>query len=135
MQHAPKPILNASLPAQFRQIRIELAREPGHPEGDTNISYVIVAPLNANGKINAGLWRQYSEACRIARLRPKAEVDTGHLVQRRGGVWAFHYEQAPSMPDEVGFHFSDERFVAGEYVSINEGGKMHTYRVVSVSHL
>jgi len=28
-----KPILNASLPAQFRQIRIALAREPDHPEG------------------------------------------------------------------------------------------------------
>ena len=39
------------------------------------------------------------------------------------------------MPDEVGFHFADERFVTGEYVSINEGGKMHTFRVVSVSHL
>ncbi len=135
MQHAPKPILNASLPAQFRQIRIELAREPGHPEGDTEVAYVIVAPLNANGRINAKLWRQYREACRVARLRPEAEVDTGHLVQRSGGVWTFHYEQAPGMPDEVGFHFSDERFVAGEYVSINEGGKMHTYRVASVSHL
>jgi hypothetical protein len=135
MQHAPKPILNASLPAQFRQIRIELAREPGHPEGDAEVAYVIVAPLNANGKINAKLWRQYREACRIARLRPEAEVNTGHLIQRPGGVWAFHYERAPSMPDEVGFHFSDERFVAGEYVSINEEGKMHTYRVASVSHL
>ena len=30
---------------------------------------------------------------------------------------------------------ADERFVAGEYVSINEGGKMHTYRVAAVSHL
>ena len=39
------------------------------------------------------------------------------------------------MPDEVGFHFADERFVSREYVSINEAGKMHTYRVASVSHL
>jgi hypothetical protein len=39
------------------------------------------------------------------------------------------------MPDDVGFHFADERFVAGEYVSIGEAGKMHTYRVASVSHL
>ena len=43
----PKPILNTSLPAQFRQIRIELAREPGHPEGDAAVAYVIVAPLDA----------------------------------------------------------------------------------------
>ena len=115
----PKPILNTSLPAQFRQIRIELAREPGHPEGDTGFAYVIIAP------------REHREACRIARLRPDKEDDHGHLVHRGGG-WAFHYTNTP---DEVGFHFADERFVAEEYVSINEGGKMHTYRVASVSHL
>jgi hypothetical protein len=39
------------------------------------------------------------------------------------------------VPAEVGFHFADERFIAGEYVSINEGGKPRTYRVASVSHL
>ena len=39
------------------------------------------------------------------------------------------------LPDEVGYHFADERFVVGEYVSINESGKMHTYRVTSVSYL
>jgi hypothetical protein len=49
-----------------------------------------------------------------------------------GSGWASHYAD---VPDEVGFHFADERFVPDEYVSINEVGKMHTYRVVSVSHL
>jgi hypothetical protein len=64
-------------------------------------------------------------------LRPDQDDQHGHLVHRGNG-WAIHY---PDMPDEVGFHFADERFVAGEYVSINEGRKMHTYRVASVSHL
>lgn len=127
----PKPILNASLPAQFRQIRIELAREPDHPEGDTGFAYVIVAPLDANDRIDPKLWREHREACRITRFRPDQDDRHGHLVHRGGG-WAFHYA---GTPDEVGFHFADERFVPGEYVSINEGAKMHTYRVVSVSHL
>ena len=43
----PKPILNASLPPQFRQFRLALAREPGHPEGDAEVAYIIVAPLNS----------------------------------------------------------------------------------------
>ena len=43
----PKPILNASLPAQFRQFRLALAREPGHPEGDAGVAYIIVAPLDS----------------------------------------------------------------------------------------
>ena len=127
----PKPILNTSLPAQFRQIRIELAREPGHPEGDTGYAYVIIAPLDADDRINPQLQREHREACRITRLRPHQDDQHGHLVHSGGG-WAFSYADTP---DEVGYHFADERFVAGEYVSINEFGKMHTYRVVSVSHL
>ena len=127
----PKPILNTSLPAQFRQIRIELAREPGHPEGDTGCAYVIIAPLDADDRIDPKLQREHREACRITRFRPHQDDQHGHLVHRGGG-WAFSYADTP---DEVGYHFADERFVSGEYVSINESGKMHTYRVASVSHL
>src|SRR5947207_15876430 len=130
----PKPILNASLPVQFRQIRIELAREPSHPGGDPGVAYVI-APLDADDRIDPPLWREHREACRIARLRPDRPDDHGHLVHRQGGAWAFRYDSGANMPDEVGFHFADESFVPGEYVSINEGGKMHTYRVAAVSHL
>ncbi|MGB9117030.1 hypothetical protein [Bradyrhizobium sp.] len=131
----PKPILNTSLPAQFRQIRIELAREPGHPEGDAAVGYVIVAPLDANDRIDARLWREHREACRIARLRPDEDDALGHLVHRPGGGWAFHYDAGADVPDEVGVHLADERFVLGEYVTIKEASKTHTYRVVVVSHL
>jgi hypothetical protein len=120
----PKPILNTSLPAQFRKIRIELAREPGHPEGDS-----------ADDRIESVLWRQHREACRIARLRPHQQDDHGHLVHRQGDSWAFHYDAGANTPDEVGFHFADQRFVTSEYVTINEGGKPHTYRVVTVNRL
>ena len=51
----------------------------------------------------------------------------------RASGWAFQYDA--NVPDEVGVHFADERFVLGEYVSVNEAGKTHTYRVVVVSHL
>jgi hypothetical protein len=133
MPNSPKPILNTSLPPQFRQIRIELAREPGHPEGDASFGYVIVAPLDANDRIDPAIWRAHREACRITRLRPNEEDDHGHLVHRQGGGWVLHYES--NKPDASGFHFAEERFVSGEYVSINEGGTMYTYRVASVSRL
>src|ERR1700675_2106622 len=134
MQNAnPKPILNTSLPAQFRQIRIELAREPGHPEGDSAVAYAIVAPLDADDRIEPLLWRKHREACRIARLRPDHQDDHGHLVHRQGGSWAFHYDTAANAPDELGFHFADQHFTIGEYVTINEDGKPHTYRVGSVN--
>jgi hypothetical protein len=131
----PKPILNASLPAQFRQIRIALAREPGHPEGDDEVAYIFVAPIDAEGRIDPKLWRTHREACRVARLRPNQQDEHGHLVYHPGGAWGFHYDGKASLPDDAGYHFAEERFVVGEYVSINERGKMHTYRVTSMSYL
>jgi len=96
---------------------------------------VIVAPLNTDDRIDPKLWRKHREACRIARLRPGQEDDHGHLVHRPCGGWSLHYDTPDHMPDEVGFHFAEERFISGEYVSINEGGKLHTYRVVSITRL
>jgi hypothetical protein len=130
-----KPILNASLPAQFRQIRIALAREPGHPDGDDEVAYIFVAPVDAEGRIDSKLWRVHRDACRVARQRPNEEGQLGHLVYHADGAWGFHYDDEANLADEAGYHFADERFVVGEYVSINERGKMHTYRVTTVSHL
>jgi hypothetical protein len=130
-----KPILNTSLPSQFRQIRLVLAREPGHPEGDAAVAYVIVAPLDPSDRIDTGLWRAHRDACRVARLRPNEDDALGHLIHRKDGGWAFHYDSGDAVPDEVGVHLADERFVPGEYVAIQEGGKTHTYRVSVVSHL
>ncbi|NVN88002.1 MAG: hypothetical protein HXX15_18135 [Rhodopseudomonas sp.] len=129
------PILNTSLPSRFRQIRLELAREPGHPDGESAIAYVIVAPLSEDDRIDAEMWKKHREACRVARLRPDQDDSLGHLMHRPGGSWAFQYDLAGDTPDEAGYHFADERFVQGEYVSINEEGTMHTFRVMSVSRL
>ncbi len=130
-----KPILNASLPAQFRQIRIVLAREPSHPQGDDEIAYIFVAPVDPDGRIDQKLWRAHREACRVARQRPGEEDQFGHLVHHAGGTWGFHYDDETKLPNEAGYHFADERFVVGEYVSINERCKMHTYRVTTVSYI
>lgn len=130
-----KPILNASLPLRFRQIRIVLAREPGHPQGDDDVAYIFVAPVDADGRIEPKLWQAHREACRVVRQRPNEQDKNGHLVRQPGGSWRFHYEGEANLPDEAGYHFADERFVVGEYVSINERGKMHAYRVTTVSHL
>jgi hypothetical protein len=131
----PKPILNVSLPAQFQRIGIVLAREPGHPDGDDEVAYIFVAPVDADGRIDSKLWRAHREACRVARQRPNEADQLGHLVHHAGGPWGFHYDDDANLPGEAGYHFADERFVVGEYVSINERGKMHTYRVTTVSHL
>ncbi len=122
------------LPSSFRRIRLELAREPGHPEGSSKIGYVFVAPLNSDNRIDAELWRSHRDDCRVVRFRPRDE-DVGHLVHKPGGAWAFHYDVHGDAEDETGFKFGNETFVIGEYVSIKEADTMHTFRVTSVEHL
>ena len=119
------------LPHSFRRIRLELAREAEHPAGSRRHGYVFVAPLDAAGRIDAALWKRHRDECRVVRFRPNDE-DVGHLVHMPGGSWAFHYDVDGDEPDEPGYRFGDERFRPGEYVSIKEREKMHTFRVSSV---
>ena len=94
----PRPILNTSLPPQFRQIRIELAREPGHPEGNASVAYSIVAPLDADGRIDQNLWRAHRDACRIARRRPNEEDEHGHRRTIRAAPGVFTMTATSSCP-------------------------------------
>ena len=62
-------------------------------------------------------------------MRPDRQDDHGHLVHRQGGSWAFHYDTGANTPDEVGFHFADERFVTSEYAPIDEGDQAGSARL------
>jgi hypothetical protein len=121
------------LPAEFVQIRLELAREPGHPEGDHRTGYDVVAPLDGEGRLMPDLWRSHQDQCRVRRFHDSEGDRVGRLRRHPGGSWYFDYDQDRQSDDESGFRLSDERFITGEYVSIRDDHhKMHTYRVVSV---
>ena len=75
---------------------------------------------------------RHAESCGNVRTSKTRTVTS---CASRAAAGGFHYEGEANLPDEAGYHFADERFVVGEYVSINERGKMHTYRVTTVSHL
>lgn len=126
----------SKLPRAFRKIRLELAREKGHPAGSSGYGYTLVAPLSADRGIDAELWKSHRDACRVVRFRPTGDDEVGHLVRRSGGsaggTWTFHYDIRGVASDDAGYHFQDEHFEVGEYVSIREDNTMHTYRVVSV---
>lgn len=121
-----------ALPRSFRKIRLELAREKGHPAGSAGRGYIIVAPLDRDRRFDPAVWKDYREACRVVRFRPGEDDDIGHLVHRPGGSWAFRYDIRGDEGDEAGYHFKDERFEVGEYVSVREADTTHTYRVMLV---
>jgi len=123
---------NTSLPREFRYIRLERARDHDHPEGDSKTTYILIAPLDAESRIDAEAWRQHKEACRVVRKRPDSEDNLGHLVHGPGGSWRFHYDVAGNTSDESGYHFGGDKFEPGEYLSVREADGVNLYRVVSV---
>lgn len=120
-----------TLNAKFRHVHMELAREKGHPDGDRGDGYDILAPLDDEGRLDAGQWKTNRDACRVRRFRPGETDRIGLLKRKPGGAWYFDYEEGEA-DDELGFRFNDERFVPGEYVSLTNAGETHTYRIVSV---
>jgi hypothetical protein len=121
----------SELPRNFRRIRLELARERGHPSGSGRDGYEFVAPLTTDGHIDATLWSEYRDVCGFVRFRDNEDHRRGRLMHRPGGSWAFHYSDGT---DEAAFHFQNEKFEPGEYVSISDGRLSHAYRIVSVEH-
>jgi len=116
-------------------IRLELAREPGSPAGNPQDGWDIVAVLDAGGKLDAEGCRDQSDRLHVRRFEDNQTVATGTLRQGPGGKWLL--DLAPEdAPDATGFRFGEERFVAGEYVSlINADGEPHAYVVAKAAPL
>lgn len=126
----------APLPAGFRRVRLERAREPDHPGGDAHIGYTLVAPLLDDGHIDGDLVRAHPERCTIVRFHHGAESMQGHLHRGSGGSWAFRYgAPGETRDDDPVYRLGSHRFSVGEYVTISEDDGAHTYRVVSVAPL
>jgi hypothetical protein len=119
------------LTPKFRHIRLLLAREKGHPVGDHQEGYDLLAPLDSDGHLDAAEWKLHQEACRVRHFRPGEEDRIGRLRRKPGGQWYFDYAEG-DRDDEAGFHLGQERLVTGEYVGIPSGGIMHTYQVARV---
>ena len=125
--------MSQDLPANFRRVRLELAREKGHPEGDAGIGYTLLAPLNADGSLDVDTARNYRERCKVIRFKQGESSTEGYLCRRPGGSWAFHYELSDGREDDdPGVRFERHHFNIGDYVTILEDEGAHTYQVASV---
>jgi hypothetical protein len=117
-------------------IRIELAHTRDFPEGNRNIGYEFVAPLDLKDHIDAAEFHRFKDRCRVRRFRPNEEDDIGHLVRKPGGSWAFHYDiHSDEEDDESGYRFGNHSFKTGEYVSVKEDEELRTFVVARVEKL
>jgi len=119
--------------AQLSQIR--LVGTPGPQEPQVGPDYDFVAPLDAQGQIDADAWKDARALCFVHR-REGGQTRHGLLVHRPGGAagatWAFDYDPGRG-DEETGYRFEAHAFTPGAYASVRDaGGELRTYRVASV---
>lgn len=121
----------------LKRIRLELARDKDFPDGSSQRGYEFAAPLDDTDHIDKEEWRKEKAACRVHRFWQGEADEVGHLILKRGGNWAFHYDiHGDENDDETGFRFASHAFVPGEYVSIREhDDQLRTFRVIFVRDL
>ena len=118
----------------LRHVRLELARDHEFPNGSSERGYDFIAPLNRSGHIDLTAWKALRDRCRVRRFWAHEAEEIGHILHKRGRVWAIHYDiHGDPSHDEAGFRFDSHAFIPGEYVSIKEqDGVLRTFHVVSV---
>ena len=121
----------------LRRVRLELARDHEFPNGSSERGYDLIAPLDREGHIALAAWKALKDRCRVRRFWAHEADEVGHIIHKRGNVWAFHYDiHGDPSHDEAGFRFDSHAFLPGEYVSIKEqDGVLRTFRVASVREL
>lgn len=117
------------------RIVMRLARNPGteFADGDDHRGYALVAPLTADGHLDAAAYAKARAACTVRRFSPDEDPADGRLVHA-GSRWFFDYEDGDIEVDEPVYRLGQHRFAVGEYVSVtDEEGRLLTYKVTEVS--
>jgi hypothetical protein len=114
----------------LKKIRLELARNADTPEGDRRCGYEFIAPLDAQGHLDARAWPREKGKCTVRRFWIDQDDEHGMLEHHRGTRWLFSYRPGEE-DDEPIFRFATHAFISGEYVSITEhDGVERTFRVM-----
>lgn len=115
----------------LQRIRLELARTPDFPQGSPDHGYEFLAPLTADGHIDAKAWKDVKERCEVTRFWA-GEFESG-LLRHVGGGWRFDYTAKDDSDDEPFFKLDRHALTQGAYVSITEhDGVQRPFRVASV---
>jgi hypothetical protein len=114
------------------RIRMELGRSEGFPEGSHRHGYEFVAPVLADGHIDAAGWHALKEKCTVRRFWGDGEDETG-LLRHVGQGWRFDYGGRQTGGDEPFFKLDKHRLVPDAYVSLTElDGVERPFRIVEM---
>jgi len=116
------------------RIVLRLARNPGteFAGGDDHRGYTLIAPLTADGHLDAPAYAKHKADCTVRRFTPDEDPTLGRLAHW-GKIWFFDYDVTQSVDDEPIHRLGQHRFDVGEYVTVtDEDGRPLTYKVVEV---
>lgn len=114
------------------RVRLELARSPGFPDGSARHGYEFVAPIDAEGHLDAGAFKAHKKDCTVRRFWGDEPEERGRLAHT-GKHWYFDYEEGEEADDEPLYRLDRHKIVEGEYLSVTEhDGKLYAFKVKSV---
>ncbi|HTW33173.1 MAG TPA: hypothetical protein VMD53_01045 [Rhizomicrobium sp.] len=115
------------------RIRLELARTAGFPSGSSWHGYEFVAPLAADGQIDADAWNQVKDICRVRRFWGDAPEEHGQFVHAAEG-WCFRYPKGNAVEREPLFKLDRHRLTPGGSVTVTEpDGRQLPFRIVAMT--
>jgi hypothetical protein len=113
-------------------VRLELARTKAFPDGNPLHGYEFVAPLDAQGHLDAEAWRTNKAACTVRGFASGREDEIGRLTHVGQG-WHFDYDANDSDDDEPLFKLDRHTIREGEYLSILEhDGVTRPFKIASL---
>lgn len=116
------------------RIILQLARNPDNSEVAAGQGYTLIAPLDAQARLDVEAWRQHRRDCRVYRRHPDPQEQADGWLTHRGSHWFFHYDEADEGEDEPAYRLGDHVFREGEYVTVNFHGEAPvTYKITDVA--
>jgi hypothetical protein len=117
---------------KLKTVRLEMARNPGYPDGDSACGYELNAPLDTDGRIDLASFQRQRSSCKVRRFWRDEQDKVGELHHTRHGTWAFSYVPGEE-DDEPLFRLESHSLRKGEYVTVREqNGDAITFRVANV---
>jgi len=113
-------------------IRLELGRSTGLPSGDAGHGYEFIAPLDAEGHLDADHWESDKRHCGVRMFR-RGQADRHGMLRRVGRGWRFDYDPRGKSDDEPVLRLDRHVIAPGLYLTITEeDGNQRPFRIVSV---
>lgn len=114
--------------SRWNLIRLELDRTPEFPSGSASRAYMLCAPLDADGMIDAAALARHPGLATVRRFWPNEPDRSGYLVRSEDG-WAVAFLSEAGNEEFV--HLSAGPLRIGECLSLcKPDGKVFPFRVV-----